>query len=186
MDRHGVAPREGAFQESHGVGDDGVGLVFGLSAVLSRTVRFRSACSVPGLLMCALDHQLQRPRPVHAGVQGRHQHVQRQGHVLGPAALADEREQALGRIRRRRQQDEAELEGEVDREDAFVEVGELRAWQMAEAEFGHDEALPKGGGNVVSVRMDMFSSLEKYLIQLGAEQCPPRDEVIGCQREDRL
>lgn len=55
--------------------------------------------------------------------------------------MLDQGEQAPRRIGDRSQKDETELQGEVDREDAFLQSGELWHGEGAEADLGHEKAL---------------------------------------------
>lgn len=56
-------------------------------------------------------------------------------------AVPHQRKQAPRRICRCGEEDQAELQREVQRKDAFLQGGELRHWEALEADFGHDKTL---------------------------------------------
>ena len=91
--------------------------------------------------MNPLDHSFLCLRPVHTRIQGRHGRIRCQGDMITPSTLLGKREQAPWRIRGRCEEDEAELQREVDRKDAFLQACELWSREVDEADLSHDEAL---------------------------------------------
>ena len=68
--------------------------------------------------MRPLDHRPLRPRPIDRQIRQRHRTREPNGHRV--ARAGDQRERPVRRERDRRQEDEARLDAEVDREDAFL------------------------------------------------------------------